>query len=94
VQPETFTTPPVAVSPEHEASVPPDEVSVIVDEDEVTRLPKTSSISTTGCVVNAAPESPATGCVVKINFVAGPDPEGEKLLLVAEVSEPLVAVRV
>jgi hypothetical protein len=44
--------------------------------------------------VKVEPEAVETGWVVKTSFVAVPAPEGEKVLLVAEVSPLEAAVKV
>jgi hypothetical protein len=96
VQFDTFTTPAVAVKPVQEEKVPVRFVVVRVIEavDEVTTLPAESSTFTTGWTVNAAPDTPATGWVVKTNLLATPGPVGEKLALGNDVRVPAVAVKV
>jgi hypothetical protein len=93
VQFVTLTTPETALRPEHEASVPPEAISVIVVEALVTMLPAESSIFTTGWVESVAPEAPATGCVVKTSLAALPKLEGVKFTLVAVVRALAMAVR-
>jgi hypothetical protein len=61
VQFVTLTTPEIALSPEHEAKVPLEAVSVIAVEALVTTLPAESSTFTTGWVERVAPEAPPTG---------------------------------
>ena len=63
--------PATAVRFEHDANAPPEDVRVIVAVEVVTTLLLASSIFTTGCVESTAPDTPATGCVVKTTFVAG-----------------------
>jgi hypothetical protein len=92
VQFATLTTPETALSPEHEANVPPEAFSVIVVEALVTTLPAESSTFTTGCVERTAPEAPEAGWMRKTNFVALPGLEGEKSELVAEVRPLTLAV--
>jgi hypothetical protein len=94
VQFDTVTTPADAVRPEHDASVPPEGVNEITAVDEVTMLPAESSTLTIGWDVNAVPDTPATGEVVKTSWLAGPGPVGVKLLLGADVSDPDVATTV
>lgn len=65
VQFETVTTPADDVRPEQAASVPPEGVNVITAVDDVTTLPAESSTLTIGWVVNAVPDTPATGEVAK-----------------------------
>ncbi len=48
VQPLTFTIPDDAVRPPHAVSVPPEDVSPIVPENELTTSPSRSSTATTG----------------------------------------------
>jgi hypothetical protein len=88
----TVTTPALGVKLVHRVIVPPDDDKVIAEVDEVTTRPAESSMVTTGWVVNAVPEGPAIGCVVKTSCEA--TPVMLKLVLVAGVSEPLVAVNV
>jgi hypothetical protein len=90
----TLTTPETALSPEHEASVPPDALRVIVVEALVTTLPAESSTFTTGCVERTAPEAPAVGWVVKTSLATVPKVEGEKLTLVALAMPLALAVSV
>jgi len=96
VQLATLTTPATAVRFEQFDKVPegpPPDTSVTAADDEVTTLPPESSILMTGWVEKADPEAPATGWVVKINWVAAPGLDGEKLALVDERA-PDVAVKV
>ena len=72
VQPVTSTTPELAVSPAHEANVPPEATREIVVVAFATTLPAESSTVTTGWVGRITPEVPEPGCVVKINLVAVP----------------------
>jgi hypothetical protein len=65
VQFETVTMPLDAVRPEQAASVPSEGVNVITAWDDVTMFPAESSTLTIGWVANAAPDTPATGEVVK-----------------------------
>jgi hypothetical protein len=94
VQPVTVTTPDEALSPAQDDNEPPEAARVIAAEEVVTTLPLASWISITGSVVNAAPEIPEAGRTMKTNFAAVPAPEGEKVLLVAEVSPLEAAVKV
>jgi hypothetical protein len=94
VQFATFTTPEIALSPEHEARVPLEAVSVIVVEALVTTLPAESSTCTTGWVGSAVPEALPTGWMVKTNLVALPKVEGEKVELVELVRPFALALRV
>ena len=94
VQPATFTTPELVLSPEHEANVPPEALSVMVVEAFVTTLPAESSTFTTGWVARVVPEAPPTGCVVKTNLLTAPKVEGEKFELVAPVRPVALALRV
>jgi hypothetical protein len=94
VQFATFTTPETALSPEHEASVPPEAVSVIVVEALVTTLPAESSTFMTGWVERIAPEVAEAGWMRKTSLVALPGLEGEKFELVAEMKPLALALRV
>jgi hypothetical protein len=94
VQPVTFTTPELALSPAHEANVPPEALRAIVVEALVTTLPAESSTFTTGWVERVTPEAPETGWVVKTSLVAAPKVEGEKFELVAVVRPVALALRV
>ena len=94
VQFDTLTTPAAAVNPVQDASVPPEAVKLIEAVDDVTTLPAESSTFTTGCVVSAVPAGPATGWVVKANWLAAPGPVGENEVLGKEVKPPAVAVNV
>jgi hypothetical protein len=94
VQFESVTIPAEAVNPVQPDSAPPEDFNVIDAVDDVTMLPAESSTFTTGWVVKAVPDTPATGWVVNTNWLAGPGPVGEKLLLGTEVNEPSDAVTV
>jgi len=86
-----FERPPVQVSVPPPGFVPM--ASVIDAELLVTVLPPASCTVTTGCVVHAVPPVPPPGCVVKANCAAEPTVI-LNVLLVAEVSPLLVAVKV
>jgi hypothetical protein len=94
VQFATCTTPETALSPEHEASVPPEAASAIVVEALVTTLPAESSTFTTGWVEKTAPDAPEVGSVVKTSLAALPKLVGEKFELVAGARPLALAVRV
>ena len=93
MQPVTFTTPDTALNAAQVANVPPEALSAIVTDELVTTLPAASSTFTTGSVVNAAPEAPATGWVVKTRRVATPMAT-LKPLLIAVAKAPSLAVTV
>jgi hypothetical protein len=59
----------------------------------VTVLPAASCTVTTGCVAIVVPPVPPLGCVVNASLVAAPGVI-VKVVLVAEASDPLVAVSV
>jgi hypothetical protein len=93
VHPATMTTPVIGTRFVHEASEPADETSEIAPGDVVTTLPAESSTFTTGWVVITESDAPATGWVVKANWVGAPGSVGEKLALMI-VRAPCWAVRV
>ena len=68
-------------------------VSVTLVVAAVTVLPSASWTATTGCVPRAVPPVPLLGWVVNASLAAAPAVI-VKVLLVAEVSDPSVAVRV
>ena len=74
---------------------PPGVVSARVTElvSDVTVLPPASCTATTGWVARAEPPVPVPGCVVNVSWAAAPAAI-TKLLLVADVNDPSVAVRV
>jgi hypothetical protein len=77
------TTPPDALTVVVPPTVPADPevcTATVTDAvDPVTKFPAESRTDKTGCVASAAPETPATGCVVMANCVAAPGPLGVTL---------------
>ena len=73
VRPENVPTPPATVTVDVPERVPPEAVTVTwLDELVVIVLPLLSVTRTTGCVVRAAPETPATGSVDTTTLLAAP----------------------
>jgi hypothetical protein len=81
-----FTTPDTACTVAHPAeSIPPEVVKVIGAVDDVTILPPESSTFTSPAV-KFDPDAPATGSVVKANWVGTPGTVGENTLLGADTT--------
>jgi hypothetical protein len=101
LQPEKLTTPedsvprqPIKLPGPPEVGVPVEMVRLTVDESDVTTLPPASSTVTCGWVAKVVPAVVvALGDVVKTSWEPGPT-ETAMALLVAEVRDPSLAVRV